>query len=177
MPDVTASTRDLGVDRHSETPWGVEPTATAERELFITGETDGGLPCTNCGHRHTFHARCSVHAANCGGGCAEPETVTEPQEPAAEKPIPVDATITSWLPGYVHVKRPGIFNLGDPTVWTWTTPDGTWVISYYRRLFSMSVLLLVGPKTNLTFSGDIAISMRRLHGVLAAMDAIEVPDA
>lgn len=83
--------------------------------------------------------------------------------------------IRSWLPDHTHVSTPGLLGATGATTWTWTTRQGVWVVTSYRQFFGRSVIALNGPGGNVTCSEpDVETSLRRLHGVLIALDAIEV---
>jgi hypothetical protein len=84
--------------------------------------------------------------------------------PAPAAPTPAEQ-IRAMLPDHTHAKR----ELAGGTVWTWTTPDGTWGVT----LSPAGYLKFVGPGGDWSFgrTGPDG-KVRQLRGVLLALGAI-----
>ena len=94
-----------------------------------------------------------------------------PESTATTPARDVAGEIRSWLPAHTHEARPG-GPFDGATVWTWTTSAGTWVVTLTRPFLSSQTLSLRCPDGGLKLGPADRDSLRRLHGVLVALDAI-----
>jgi hypothetical protein len=102
-----------------------------------------------------------------------PDTVDQAPTPAPPTTV---QRISAWLPPHTHHLYQRV-NLFGPTTdtWTWTTPDGTWEITYTTgSLLAGGALSLSGPGGGWDWA-NMASGMRQLRDVLVALQAIDDP--
>jgi hypothetical protein len=100
-----------------------------------------------------------------------PESDSPVAEAAKAAPSPSEV-IRSWLPDHTHVAGPKLFDFAGETTWTWTTSSGVWTVALGGM---RNRLTLIAPSGALAFGSDMDTALRRLRGVLVALDAIGVP--
>lgn len=94
------------------------------------------------------------------------ETAIETDAPAVAAPTPAEQ-ILAMLPDHTHARK----ELTGATVWTWTTPDGTWGVTLTGGTGG-GWLKFSGPGGDWSFGRVSDSAVRQLHGVLLALGAI-----
>ena len=78
--------------------------------------------------------------------------------------------IRALLPAHTHAQHSGLFG---PNTWTWTTPAGTWTVTFGRSdLLSRLALSFRGPGGGWMFDSADQRGVDQLAAVLRALDAI-----